>query len=220
MLSPETFFTKRDPQAFPLWQKAVIGIAGAGGLGSNVAISLARAGIGKLIISDFDTVSLENLNRQQFNLDQVGQLKVTALAENISKFNPFIQIKTHAVKVNSANIAELFGTADILIEAFDDAEQKQMLIQGWTELYPRKLIIGASGIAGYGNCEAISIHQYDHLFIVGDLSSELQQDISPVAPRVAIVANMQANLALELIAKGLSVDIGRKNTNLKVESNE
>ncbi|MDY0152752.1 MAG: sulfur carrier protein ThiS adenylyltransferase ThiF [Candidatus Cloacimonas sp.] len=199
-LTSATYFTKRDPHAFPLWQKAVVGIAGAGGLGSNIAIALARAGIGTLIIVDYDIVSLENLNRQQFNLDQVGQAKVHALATNIAKFNPFISLCTHQLKVQPDNLCELFGFADILLEAFDDAEQKAMLIDGWLQHYPHKPIIGASGISGYGNSDTIGIHRIDNLYIVGDLHSELQDGISPIAPRVAIVANMQANLALELIA--------------------
>jgi sulfur carrier protein ThiS adenylyltransferase len=201
LITPEEYFSKRHPIAFPIWNQAVIGIAGAGGLGSNIAISLARAGIGKLIIADFDIVSLENLNRQQFTLQQVGEPKVQAIASNISSFNPFITLETHFTKVTPANIDEIFGTTDILIEAFDDAAQKEMLIQTWLERYPDKPVIGASGIAGYGKSETICIRQYDNLYIVGDLESTLEAGISPIAPRVAIVANMQANLALELLAK-------------------
>ncbi|MDD2229413.1 MAG: sulfur carrier protein ThiS adenylyltransferase ThiF [Candidatus Cloacimonetes bacterium] len=200
MINRETYFSKRHPTAFPIWQKAVIGIAGAGGLGSIVASSLARAGIGKLIIADFDTVSLENLNRQQFNLQQVGEAKVHALTSIIASFNPFITIEPHFVKVTPANIDALFSACDILIEAFDDAAQKAMLFQSWMGNYPAKPIIGASGIAGYGNNESIRIRRYDKLYIVGDMQSKLEEGISPIAPRVAIVANMQANLALELLA--------------------
>ncbi len=201
MITPEEYFTKRDPIAFPIWQKAVVGIAGAGGLGSNIAISLARAGIGKLVIADFDTVSLENLNRQQFAISQVDQPKARALAANIISFNPFVALETHCTKVTPDNVEELFGSCDILIEAFDDASQKEMLIQKWLENYPDRPIIGASGIAGYGNSERIRIHRCDNLYIVGDLESTLEEGISPIAPRVAIVANMQANLALELLVK-------------------
>ncbi|MDD4310553.1 MAG: sulfur carrier protein ThiS adenylyltransferase ThiF [Candidatus Cloacimonetes bacterium] len=200
MITPSEYFSKRHPLAFPKWQKATIGIAGAGGLGSNLAISLARAGVGILIIADFDFVSLENLNRQQFSLSQVGQPKVDALAANIRCFNPFIQLTLHNTKVIPANIAELFGSADILIEALDNASQKEMLISNWLELFPDKPIIGASGLAGYGGSEEIKIRHYGNLHLVGDFYSELQQDISPIAPRVAIVANMQANLALEILA--------------------
>ncbi|PKN71788.1 MAG: thiamine biosynthesis protein ThiF [Candidatus Cloacimonetes bacterium HGW-Cloacimonetes-3] len=201
MITPEEYFTKRHPVAFPIWQKAVVGIAGAGGLGSNIAISLARAGIGKLIIADFDSVSLENLNRQQFTISQVDQPKVHALAANINSFNPFISLEAYCMKVTPDNLITLFGNCDILIEAFDDASQKEMLIQNWLEKYPQKPVIGASGIAGYGNSESIRIHRLDNLYIVGDTQSMLEEGISPIAPRVAIVANLQADLALELLAK-------------------
>lgn len=199
MISPLQLFSSRNTDTFILWQQAVIGIAGAGGLGSNIAISLARAGIGKLIIADFDTISLENLNRQQYNLDQVGQLKVSALRQNIMAFNPYISLEIHPQKIDKDNIDSIFGLADILIEAFDDASQKEMLISTWMELYPEKPIIAASGIAGYGNNHALVTQQYGKLYIIGDNASEIVPGESPIAPRVAIVANMQANLALELL---------------------
>lgn len=199
MITPEQYFSKRHPIAFPIWQKSVLGIAGAGGLGSNIAIALARAGVGKLIIADFDTVSIENLNRQQYSLAQVGESKVHALAANIQAFNPFITLDVHNIKVNPANLESIFSTADILIEAFDHASQKEMLIQTWLGLYPHKPIIAASGIAGYGNSRLIRSYSYENLHVIGDMQSELEPNISPIAPRVAIVANMQANLALELL---------------------
>lgn len=202
MISRAEYFSKRDPQAFPLWQTATVAIAGAGGLGSNIAISLARAGIGTLIIADFDVVSLENLNRQQFSLAQVGMPKVQALAANIRSFNPFIKLQIHELRIIPENIAELFGSAQLMLEALDEAEQKQMLIQGWMELYPQRHIVGASGLAGFGQGEQIEIRHYDSLHLVGDFCSELHRGISPIAPRVAAIANLQANLALELLAKG------------------
>lgn len=207
MITKEEYFTRRDPQAFPIWQKAVVGIAGAGGLGSNIALSLARAGIGTIVIADFDTVSLENLNRQQFTLAQVGMPKVLALAENIAAFNPFIKIHTHALKITPTNLAEIFGNCHLLIEAFDNAEEKEMLISTWLSLYPDRHVIAASGLSGFGNSEAIKILHSGNLHIVGDLQSELQLGVSPIAPRVAIVANMQANLALELLVIPNTKDI-------------
>ena len=203
MISREEYFSKRDPIAFPLWQKATIGIAGAGCLGSNIALSLARAGTGTLIIADYDIVTLENLNRQQYTLAQIGKLKVEALAENIYSFNPFITLVLHPVKITSANFNAIFGNADLLIEALDEAEQKEMLISCWASNYPNKHLIAASGLAGFGKNASIHTEHYGFLHIVGDMKSELKPEISPVATRVAVVANMQANLALELIAKGI-----------------
>lgn len=199
MISPLQYFSSRHADVFILWQQAIIGIAGAGGLGSNIAISLARAGIGKLIIADCDTLSLENLNRQQYFLHQIGQPKTSALQNNIRAFNPYVSLEIHAQRIDKENISSIFGLADILIEAFDDASEKEMLINTWMEFYPEKPVIAASGIAGYGNNDAICTHQYGKLYVIGDNVSEIIPGISPIAPRVAIVANMQANLALELL---------------------
>ncbi|HPX09897.1 MAG TPA: sulfur carrier protein ThiS adenylyltransferase ThiF [Candidatus Cloacimonas sp.] len=201
MISREEYFSKRDPSAFPIWQKATIGIAGAGGLGSNIAISLARAGIGTLIIADYDIVTAENINRQQYTLAQIGKRKVDAIAENICTFNPFIELVLHPVKVTPANFCDIFEGADLLLEALDEAEQKEMLISCWAKYYPDRHIIIASGIAGYGKNETIHTEHYGLLHIVGDLTSELQAGICPIATRVAVVANLQANLALELLAQ-------------------
>lgn len=195
------YFCERDPLAFPIWQQARVGIAGAGGLGSNAAILLARAGIGHLTIADFDRVSVSNLNRQAFNLDQIGMLKTEALSHNIRKINPFITLSEHPVKLLRDNIPEIFSEVDIMIEAFDKAEQKQMLIETWLSAFPDIPMICASGLAGYGRSEDIRISHCDNLYIVGDQVSELKAGISPIAPRVMIVAAMQANLCLELLVK-------------------
>ena len=201
MITPSRYFTSRDPLAFFKWQQAVIGIPGAGGLGSNIAIALARAGISRLIITDYDTLSQDNLNRQQYTLKQVGQLKVNALAENIRQFNPFISLETFSERITPANLERIFGQADLLLEALDQASEKEMLITTWLQLFPNKPIIAASGISGYGHSSDIKIVQSGNLYVVGDQESELQPGISPISARVALVANMQADLALELIAR-------------------
>jgi len=197
----QKLFSGHDPAQLEVWQNAVVGIAGAGGLGSNIAVSLARAGIGKLIIADFDIVTLENLNRQQFFLDQADQPKVEALRDNLAKINPYCEVVAINEKITPGNFADFFWTCDILMEAFDGADQKQMLIESWQELYPDKPLIGASGLSGYGRNELIRTVKLDNIYLCGDGVSELQPGISPVAPRVGIVANMQANLCLELLIK-------------------
>jgi sulfur carrier protein ThiS adenylyltransferase len=194
------YFCERDPDAFPLWQKATVGIAGAGGLGSNCAIMLARAGIGKLIVADFDKVSLSNLNRQSFNIDQVGMPKTDALKMNIRMINPFIQLQMHDLRLTPNNIPSLFKDVDVMIEAFDKDSQKLMLIETWFKHHPKIPLICASGLAGYGRSEEIKIQHEGSFYIVGDQSSRLKDGISPIAPRVMIVAAMQANLSLEIIA--------------------
>lgn len=176
-----------------------VGIAGAGGLGSNAAVALARVGIGKLIIADFDKVEESNLNRQYYFTDQVGQPKVDMLKENIIRIQPDIKIIIHNITLNSFNLMSIFRECDLVIEAFDKAEMKKMLIESFnTEMPHMKLIIG-SGMAGYGKTDSIHTRQMGNLYICGDEESEISDDNPPLAPRVGIVANMQANLALEIL---------------------
>ncbi|MBN1949491.1 MAG: sulfur carrier protein ThiS adenylyltransferase ThiF [Candidatus Cloacimonetes bacterium] len=193
------YFSKHDPALLPRIRAAVVGIAGAGGLGSNVAFSLARVGIGKLIIADYDDVEISNLNRQQYFIGQLGKPKVEALKENLEKINPFSEYEIYLKKISRSNIARIFGDCQILVEAFDRAEMKEMLIESWLEYFPDKPLVAASGLAGYGKNEALHTSRYDNVYICGDETSELPPRISPMAPRVALVANMQANLVLQLI---------------------
>lgn len=196
----DELFAGQDQQLLQAWRQATVGIAGAGGLGSNVAVALTRAGIGKLIIADHDSVSKPNLTRQQFFLRQVGLPKVAALQDTLRKISPYTELSVYPQKITEQNLPGIFGKADLLIEALDDAEQKEMLIETWQSLYPERYLIAASGIAGVGKNELLHTEQLGTLFIVGDGVSEIQPGESPVSARVAVVANMQANLCLELLA--------------------
>lgn len=198
-MKKKDFFSAHDPKIIPTLQKAVIGIAGAGGLGSNIALSLTRAGIGKLIVADFDKIETSNLNRQQFFIDQIGMPKVIALLENLNKISPFTKYQMHEIKLDEENIPFIYKDVDIMVEAFDKAEMKTMLIEIWLTHFPNKPIIAASGLAGWGKNEILHSRKIDNLYICGDEETDLQTGISPMAPRVGIVANMQANLVLELI---------------------
>jgi sulfur carrier protein ThiS adenylyltransferase len=195
------FFSKHDPRILPLLRVSVVGIAGAGGLGSSVAVSLARAGIGKLIIVDFDRIEISNLNRQQYFWTQVGKVKVQALLENLRKINPFSEYVGFQRRITPKNVKTIFGKVDLLIEAFDRAGQKQMLIESWIAHFPDRPIIAASGLSGWGRNQKIRQRRVGNLYICGDEESEPARGISPMAPRVGIVANMQANLAVELLVK-------------------
>jgi sulfur carrier protein ThiS adenylyltransferase len=194
-------FSKHDPVVLAVLKKSTIGIAGAGGLGSNAAVSLARAGLGRLIIADFDRVEPSDLNRQYFFRDQVGKPKVEALLENLKLINPYARYETHLIKIEPGNVAAIFGDADLLIEAFDRADMKQMIVNTWLSLFPQRPIIVASGLAGLGKNRKLHTRKMGNLYICGDEESEIEARISPMAPRVGIVANMQANLALELLVK-------------------
>ncbi|HPE85758.1 MAG: sulfur carrier protein ThiS adenylyltransferase ThiF [Bacteroidales bacterium] len=179
--------------------KKVVGIAGVGGLGSNCAVSLARIGVGKIIISDFDVVTRGNLNRQYFFEEQIGILKVKALKMNIFRIDPHIRVIAHAEKVTPENVAKLFDEAEVLIEAMDLAREKQVFIETALGLWPDKPIVAGNGVAGWGFNEALTTMKYGNLYICGDAVSEVSEELPPLAPRVSIVANMQANQALDLL---------------------
>ncbi len=176
-----------------------VGIAGAGGLGSNCAVALARVGVGKLVIADFDVVSKSNLNRQYFFTDQIGRKKVDALKETIKRINPEVHVEAIDLKLDPVNIPLVFGTCNLIVEAFDLAEMKKMIAETITEKMPGKNLVMGSGVAGFGNNKAIFTESIDNIYICGDQKNETTENLPPLAPRVGIVANMQANQVLELL---------------------
>ena len=179
-----------------------VGIAGAGGLGSNCAVALARTGIGRLVIADFDRVSISNLNRQYYFTDQVGILKVDALKENLRRVNPSVIVETHAVKLDAGLIENLYAGCDIIVEAFDEAEMKEMIAETVLDALPGKPLVMGSGMAGWGATAKLRERYLGRdLVVCGDESSEVSEDNPPLAPRVGIVASMQANAVLEILMK-------------------
>ena len=180
-----------------------VGIAGAGGLGSNCAVSLARSGVGNIIIADFDVVEKTNLNRQYYFFNQIGEKKVFALKENINRINPNINVKALDIFLNKNNIVEVFKNCEIIIEAFDKAEMKKILIETVLTEIPDKYIVSGSGMAGWGRNNIIKSIQSDKLFICGDGVSEVSEFFPAPSPRVSVVANLQANQALEILLKDL-----------------
>jgi len=178
-----------------------VGIAGCGGLGSNCAVALARVGVGKLIIADFDVIEESNLNRQYYFFNQIGKKKASSLKHNINLINPKIKVEAYNKKLDANSIVEVFANCDVLVEAFDKAEMKKMIIETVvTELPNMPLVIGL-GMAGWGNNNLIRSRSVDNLYICGDEENEVSIDFPPLAPRVGIVANMQANVVLELLLK-------------------
>ncbi len=177
-----------------------VGIAGAGGLGSNCAVALARSGIGKLIIADYDIVEPGNLNRQYFFIDQTGMKKTEALKDNISKINPHTEVEGHYIKLDNKNIPLIFHNCDIMVEALDNSEMKIMLAETVMQNWPDRPLILASGLAGYGDNNSIKEKRAsENLIIIGDEKNEVSDDLPPLAPRVGIVANMQANTVVEIL---------------------
>ncbi len=195
------YVARRDPAVLAVLRRSSVGIAGAGGLGSNVAVALARAGVGRLVIADFDRVEPSNLNRQQYFVDQVGERKVEALRENLLALNPYSLYEVHDLRINRRNAATVFGRVDVLVEALDRAEAKEMLIEASLAKFPGRPVVAASGLAGYGGNARIRSRRLGNLFICGDESSQCPKGVSPMAPRVALVAALQANLVVELLVK-------------------
>jgi sulfur carrier protein ThiS adenylyltransferase len=183
-----------------------VGIAGCGGLGSNCAVALARVGVGKIIIADFDVVNEGNLNRQYYTYDQIGEIKAFALKNNINKINPFIEIEAHNIELNAENIPNYFKNCDVIVEAFDLAEMKQMIIETVLSEMPDKPIVSGIGLAGWGDSNSIKVCQFGNLYICGDLTKEVSETLPPLAPRVGIVANMEANVVMEILLNGIKIN--------------
>ncbi|MCJ7729115.1 MAG: sulfur carrier protein ThiS adenylyltransferase ThiF [Sedimentisphaerales bacterium] len=178
----------------------VVGIAGLGGLGSNVAIALARAGVGKLIIADFDNVEQSNLNRQQFFTEQVGKPKVDCMVENLRRINPRVEIEGHQVILAPDNIPRIFADADCIAECFDTAQAKQMIVETVLTKMSGVKIISVSGLAGYGKSNEIRTRRISpRLVLVGDGQTGIDTCKILTAARVGIAAMHQANAILELL---------------------
>lgn len=180
--------------------QARVAVAGLGGLGSNIAFSLARIGVGSLHLIDFDRVDITNLNRQQYFVHQIGMYKTEALRENLLKINPYLDIRTDCVKADDSNVRELFAEDMFICEAFDKAENKAMLVNAVLEGFPEKYLVAASGMAGFGGSNRIRTRKItEHFYLCGDETSDAEEGISLTAPRAALCAAHQANMVVSLI---------------------
>lgn len=199
VISHPKLFDRNVPGTTEIFQKSVVGIAGCGGLGSNAAIALARAGVGTLILADFDDVEESNLNRQYYFRSDIGKPKVRALSLHLRSVNPDIKIIKHDEILTPDTVPQVFANAEILIEAFDRAESKHWLIESWCKHFPERHIVCASGVAGIGKTDALRVIATGNIHLCGDGVSEMSEGLC--AARVAIVANMEANVAMELLVK-------------------
>jgi len=180
---------------------ATVAICGLGGLGSNLAFALARAGIGRLVLIDFDRVDLTNLHRQQYQASQIGRYKAEALADNLLEIAPYLEIKAVTGRITEENFAALLQEADIVCEAFDDAEAKAMLVNGVLERLPDAYLVAASGMAGMGTPNTIRTRRITNRFyLCGDEVSDVADSMGLVAPRVMLCAAHQAHTVLRLLA--------------------
>lgn len=192
------------PPVFYEMKNAVVGIAGLGGLGSNVAVALTRLKVGKLILVDYDVVEESNLNRQNYFFDQIGQHKVDASLENLRRINPKADLEGKKIRLTPENIPPIFSECHLIAECFDRADQKQMLVETVLSKMKDVVIVSASGLAGYGRSNDIVTRRIsDRLTLIGDMVSGIGPGIPLTAPRVGIAAYHQANAITEILINEL-----------------
>ncbi len=183
------------------WKNASVAICGLGGLGSNVAISLARAGVGTLHLIDFDKVDLSNINRQQYAISQIGIHKTDALKNILLQIAPYCNVKTSCEKITAENISSLLAYEKIVCEAFDDEEQKAMLVNGVLETFPEKYIVASSGMAGLSSANNIKTRKIaSRFFLCGDEKSDSNHGLGLISSRVMLCAAHQAHAILRIIS--------------------
>ena len=184
-------------EAADVLEGSTVGIAGLGGLGSNIALLLARSGVGRLVIADFDTVELSNIHRQGYPLSSIGMKKTDAVIQEIGRINPWCTVEKHDIRLDRDNVS-IFGGCDVVCEALDDAGQKIMLIESLSSMGKR--IVSGNGMAGMGDANSIVTRKVGNsLYICGDGSSDVKEIGSLSASRVAVCAAHQANAAIRLL---------------------
>ncbi len=182
--------------------ESVVAVCGLGGLGSNIANCLARAGVGRLILIDFDKVELSNIHRQQYKLSQIGMMKTDAMAENLAEITPYLHITRYSCRVSADNAARLLADADVICEAFDDAEAKAMLTETVLVKMPEKYLVAASGMAGMGEANDIQTRKVSEKFyLCGDEVSEVKEGAALVSSRVMLCAAHQAHAVLQILTE-------------------
>ena len=197
----EALIARHGQELHDRFSSATAAICGLGGLGSNIAIALARAGIGRLILVDFDRVDITNLHRQQYKAEQIGEYKTEALAANLLEISPYTEVKGVTEKVTEDNFLELLEGADIVCEAFDNAEAKAMLVNGVLQKLPECYLVAASGMAGMGSPNRIENRRItDRFYLCGDGVSDVEETMGLVAPRVMLCAAHQAQTVLRILA--------------------
>lgn len=183
------------------FEGARVAICGLGGLGSNVAIALARSGVGTLDLFDFDTVDISNLNRQQYEVDQLGLPKTQALPANLARIAPFCQVNATNLRIAGDDVPRLFAQDDVVCECFDNPVAKAMLVQGVLESHPGKPIVAASGMAGLSSANAIRTRKVgSSLYLCGDGTSDVAAGLGLVSARVLACAAHEAHMVLRLLA--------------------
>jgi sulfur carrier protein ThiS adenylyltransferase len=191
---------RHTPGVHQTLKKATVGIAGLGGLGSSCAFALCRMGVGTLVLADFDVVEPSNLNRQQYFVDQIGMYKTEATEVNLAKANPYVKVETHCIALDESNIPVVFRGAPVVVEAFDRADMKAMIIRTVLDKMPNVTIVAASGVAGCGDGNEILVSRVTpRLYVIGDNRTEARPGRGLMASRVGIAAHQQANTVVRII---------------------
>ena len=181
-------------------EESTVGIAGLGGLGSHIAVMLARSFVGHLILADYDRVDLTNLNRQAYGISHLGKKKTEAIREILEEINPYLEIRTVDTKVTAENAAALFAGCDVVCEAFDRPEEKAMLVNSLLGALPETFLVSGSGMAGYGSTGLMTVKRpMSRLYVAGDGTSDIETGMCLMAPRVMTCAGMEANMAVRLL---------------------
>lgn len=181
-------------------RNAKVAVAGLGGLGSNIAVMLARSGVGHLLLVDYDVVDVTNLNRQMYGISHIGKPKTQALTEILYQINPYLTYESHCTKVTADNIEKLFMEFPIVCEAFDRPDQKAMLVREILTRCPNTTLVSGNGMAGYGDANEIQTHRMmNRLYVCGDQSTDIEDGIGLMAPRVTVCAAHEANKVIQLI---------------------
>lgn len=200
---------RHGPGVHQKLKRGHVGLAGCGGLGSTVAVALARSGVGALTLVDFDVVEPSNLNRQQFFIDQIGQFKVEALATNLARINPYVKLQCHRTRLTGNDVPQLFAGCNVVAECFDNPASKAELMIAMKRWLPEVPLVAVSGIAGYGPASAISSRRVlGNHFLVGDGITAAEPGRGLLAPKVTIAAGHQANIVLRLLLGAIGSDQG------------
>lgn len=179
---------------------ASVAIVGCGGVGSNVAAMLLRSGVRRLTLVDFDRVAPDNLNRQLFFAEQIGQLKTEALADTLRRIDAGADLRLVSERVSSANLLDIVEGADVIVEAVDSAETKAVIVEICSRDLPEVPLVTVSGLAGYDSANLIASERLaGNLYVVGDLSSDIRDGLSLLASRVMVAAAHQAHAVVRLL---------------------
>jgi len=198
MMSEKELYSRNLPDIQEKLKLGSVAIAGLGGLGSNIAVMLARIGVGELFLVDFDKVEPSNLNRQHYNSNHLGQLKTDSMRSQLRAINPYIKVKTLAAKITAENAASLFAEYSLVCEALDKEQIKADFVS--VMISEGKTVVAASGMNGTGSSNTITTQQkLARLYVSGDGIPPAEVGIGFMAPRVMICAAHQANMITRLL---------------------